>query len=317
MHARRDERELTVAVDAIEDVADDVRMLTLRAVEGSLPPWTPGSHIDLHLGEALVRQYSLCSDPMESSAWRVIVLREEDSTGGSALVHTRMRAGDVLTARGPRNLFELVNSPAYVFVAGGVGIAPLLPMIQSAARAGADWILLYGGRRRSRMAFLGDLQTRFGARVVAFPEDETGPVDLSALANAGPDTAIYCCGPEGLIGAVEAAHARTGRGTLHIERFRPKDLAPPIAGRFEVEARRSGTIVTVHPDESVLDALEGAGVRIISSCREGICGTCEVFVVEGEPEHRDSILTPEERKAGETMFVCVSRCLSQRLVLDI
>jgi ferredoxin-NADP reductase len=266
-----------------------------------------------------VRQYSLCGDPGDTDAWTVAVLREEQSRGASSFVHDTLEVGTALAARGPRNHFPLVEAPAYLFVAGGIGIAPLLPMISEVSSRHLPWRLVYGARRRSAMAFADDLVDRYGGKVRLVPEDEEGQLSVDSLMQfPHHETALYCCGPEGLIRAVEAMHARAGRGTLHVERFSPVQV-DPHRGRdsFEVEASRSGTVITVFSGTSILDGLADAGVRVLNSCREGVCGTCEVAVLAGVPEHRDSILTDDERQASETMFVCVSRSVSPRLVLDV
>ena len=313
------EVELELVVTATDLVADRVRRISLRRNDGGdLPAWAPGSHVDLTVGEGQVRQYSLCSDPENLEAWTVAVLLEHSSRGGSAYVHESLRVGTVLPARGPRNHFPLVDAPAYLFIAGGIGIAPLLPMLAEVSRGDAPWRLVYGGRRRSAMAFADGLVEKYGDQVQVVPEAELGQLHVPSLLQLDHSgTAIYCCGPEGLVSAIESLHGRTRRGTLHIERFSPRELDTlPTTQTFEVEAARSGVSVSVGPGTSILDALDSAGVRVLSSCREGICGTCELSVLAGVPEHRDSILTEAERQASETMFVCVSRCLSPRLVLD-
>lgn len=320
MRSTHDEVDLQLVVTATSVVADRIRSLTFQRTGAEpLPSWSPGAHVDLTLGGGMVRQYSLCGDPASIDEWTIAVRREDGSRGGSAYIHDSIDVGTVLPARGPRNHFPLVDAAQYLFIAGGVGIAPLLPMLAEATSRGTPWRLAYGGRRRSHMAFAQDLLTQYGDRVQIVPEDEDGPLDVPSLMQFDSGgTAIYCCGPEGLVSAVESMHARTRRGALHVERFRPRRLETPRGtGVFEVEAARSGKVATVAPGTSILDALGSAGVRVLSSCREGICGTCEVPVLAGVPEHRDSILTEAERQSNETMFVCVSRCLSPRLVLDV
>ncbi|MGX1116337.1 ferredoxin-NADP reductase [Streptomyces ambofaciens] len=248
--------------------------------------------------------------------WRIAVLRETDGRGGSAHVHGEVRTGDRVRVRGPRNTFRLERAPRYRFVAGGIGITPILPMLAAAERAGAEWSLLYGGRTRAGMAFTEEL-ARYGDRVTIVPEDESGLLDLASLLDdVPPDTLVYCCGPGPLLDAVEE---RCPAGSLRVERFRPKEAdARTTAGpEFEVVLARSGRTVAVPPGVSVLEAVRGAGVEVLYSCTEGTCGTCETEVVEGEPDHRDSVLTEEERAAGETMLICVSRCRGRRLVLDL
>jgi ferredoxin-NADP reductase len=301
----------------VRAVADDVREIVLGpgGTPGSLlPQWSPGAHVDLQLAPGLVRQYSLCGDPADRTAWRVAVLREPDGRGGSALLHA-LHPGDEVAVRGPRNHFRLRPAPAYLFVAGGIGITPLLPMVAATAAAGADWRLLYGGRRRSSMAYLDELAPHAG-RVDVCPQDESGLLDLdAALAGAPADALVYCCGPEPLLRAVEQVCAGP---RLHVERFSPRvveDTAP--AGAFEVLLRRSGRSVRVAAGVSVLAALESAGVEVMPSCREGTCGSCETAVLAGRIEHRDSVLDDAEREAGDSMMICVSRALSPVLELDL
>ncbi|MFG3106828.1 PDR/VanB family oxidoreductase [Streptomyces tendae] len=313
----RYEAELVVA--RRETAADGVLVLTLRhPLDERLPAWEPGAHVDVVLGPGLERQYSLCGDPEDRAQWRIAVLREKDGRGGSAYVHGELRAGDEVRVRGPRNNFRLEPAPRYRFVAGGIGITPVLPMLAAVEEAGAEWTLLYGGRTRAGMAFTEEL-ARYGDRVTLVPEDESGLLDLgSVLDDLSPDTLVYCCGPGPLLDAVEA---RCPAGSLRVERFRPKeaDAGAPAQGEaeFEVVLARSGRTVVVPPGVSVLDAVRAAGVEVLYSCTEGTCGTCETEVVEGAPDHRDSVLTEEERAAGETMLICVSRCRGRRLVLDL
>jgi ferredoxin-NADP reductase len=304
-----------LVVERREPAADGVLALTLRHPLGEpLPVWEPGAHIDVVLGPGLERQYSLCGDPADRSAWRIAVLREPDGRGGSAHVHEQVRQGDKVRVRGPRNNFGLEPAPRYQFVAGGIGITPILPMLAAAEAAGAEWTLLYGGRTRRSMAF-GEELARYGDRVTIAPEDETGLLDLPSVLDDVPEgTLVYCCGPGPLLDAVEE---RCPSGVLRVERFRPKEQETGGDTEFEVELARSGRTLTVAPDVSVLDAVRDAGVEVLFSCTEGTCGTCETDVLDGTPEHRDSVLTPQERESGETMMICVSRCRGRRLVLDL
>ncbi len=311
--------ELEVEVTAREAVAEGVVALELRRPGGGeLPAWQPGAHVDLVLDTDLERQYSLCGDPADRAVWRIAVLREPDSRGGSERVHTTVAVGDVLTARGPRNGFALEPAQRYLFVAGGIGITPILPMIHAADAAGADWTLVYGGRRTASMAFR-DRVGVYGERVRLHPEDTHGLLPLDELlGRPGADTLVYCCGPEPLLRAVERCCAEWPRGALHVERFAPKEMAAPVrTATFQVRCARSRIEVDVGPDESVLEALERAGAPVPSSCREGTCGTCESPVLAGRPDHRDSLLSEEEQEAGDVVLVCVSRSLDDVLVLDI
>ena len=321
MFTTHDEKDLELVVTERGDDVDDVCALTLAHPDGTaLPEWEPGAHIDLTVSGAPTRQYSLCGDPAERHGWRVAVLRERSSRGGSAAVHERLAPGDRVRVRGPRNHFALVDAPRYLLIAGGIGITPLIPMARALRERAAEWTMAYGGRTRSSMYGLDELTGSSGDRVVVHPQDTDGLLPIAdLLSSAGADTAVYCCGPEALIEAVEQEAGRLGLPEPHVERFAPRENpAPDDTGiPFEVEARRSGVVTTVRPGESILDVLESAGVRMYSSCREGLCGTCESDVLEGRPDHRDSILDDEAREASETMFPCVSRSHSPRLVLDI
>lgn len=314
------ELELDLEVERADAVAADVVALTLvDPLRGDLPAWAPGAHIDLVLDTGLVRQYSLCGDPSDQRRLRVAVLRASGSRGGSDFIHDKVTAGSAVRVRGPRNHFALVASPRYLFIAGGIGITPILPMIAEAQAAGADWQLVYGGRSRNSMAFLDELRG-YGGRVTIVPQDEAGLIDLeSLLGQPKADTLVYCCGPEVLLSAVEERCAGWPAGALHLERFAAKvSNIPADAERaFEVSLAQSGLTLTVPPDRSIFDVVQDAGVSVLGSCFEGVCGTCEQAVLEGDVDHRDSILSSSERAANDTMMICVSRCRSARLMLDL
>ncbi|MCQ8193094.1 PDR/VanB family oxidoreductase [Streptomyces rugosispiralis] len=317
------EYEDTLLVARREEVASDVVALTLRHPAGrDLPAWEPGAHLDLVLDAGPTRQYSLCGDPADRASWRIAVLRAPAGRGGSAQVHDTLTEGSTVRVRGPRNHFALRPAARYLFIAGGIGITPLLPMTAAAEAAGADWRLLYGGRTRASMAFADQLADRHGDKVRLVPQDEEGPLDLVPYltAPADPGTLVYCCGPEPLLQVAEEACRDWPEGSLRTERFQPRtdDAGAESAGRaFELVLTRSGLTLTVEPERSVLRTVEAAGVPVLYSCEQGTCGTCETDVVEGEVDHHDSVLTDEERASGETMMICVSRCLGPRLVLDL
>jgi ferredoxin-NADP reductase len=315
------ESELDLLVADRDAAAAGVVALTLRHRDGDeLPVWTPGAHIDLVLSDDLTRQYSLCGDPADRSAWRVAVLQEPDGRGGSAFVHDKLSPGTTVRARGPRNHFPLEPATCYLFIAGGIGITPIVPMLGAATAAGADWRLVYGGRTAASMAFVEQLRATHGEeRVVVRPQDEHGLLDLDSLLGEPADgTLVYCCGPGPLLDAVEQRCASWPSGSLHTERFTPKEQGEPVlSGTFEVELARSATTLTVPPDRSILEVVEDAGIHVLSSCQEGTCGTCETVVLAGEVDHRDSLLTDEEKAANDTMFICVSRAACPRLVLDL
>jgi ferredoxin-NADP reductase len=320
MHSTHDEVERDVLVTARVEEAEGVVVLTLELPDGGdLPVWTPGAHTDLLMGDGLVRQYSLCGDPADRRRWQVAVLLEPQSRGGSRFVHDELAEGATLRVCGPRNHFALVPAKSYLFVAGGIGITPILPMVAASEAEGAQWRLVYGGRTRDSMAFRTELTQRYGERVDIRPQDETGLLDLAGLlGSADSETLVYCCGPEPLLAAVEAACGHWPFGALHVERFSPKKIAEPVRREsFEVELAKSGMMLTVPPGRSVLQVVEEAGVTVLSSCTQGTCGTCETTVLDGVPEHLDSLLSADERGANDTMFICVSRSCSPRLVLEL
>ncbi|THA68250.1 oxidoreductase [Streptomyces sp. A0642] len=291
-------------------------VVQLRLEGPDLPPWEPGAHLDLVLPSGLVRPYSLCGDPADRGTYTVAIRLAEDGRGGSREVHALLHEGLEVEVRGPRNRFPLAAAPSYVFVAGGIGITPVLPMLRALAASGADWRLLYGGRGRATMPFLAEIE-KLGAdgdRVTVVPQDEAGHPDVAAaLAGAAEGTAVHCCGPQPLMDAVAAA--LPPGCTLHLERFSAAGADAAGSVPFEVELRRSGRTVPVAAGQSVLDAVRAELPHVAYSCEQGFCGTCQQRVLEGEVEHRDELLTDEER--GESMLICVSRCRGGRLVLDL
>ncbi|MUL49849.1 oxidoreductase [Mycobacterium sp. CBMA293] len=307
-----------------ETAADGVVALDLvDPAGGKLPTWEPGAHIDLLLDEGLVRQYSLCGDPSEAGTWRVGVLLDPNSRGGSEHVHKHLREGAPIRVRGPRNNFPLIDAPKYLFIAGGIGVTPMKAMAESAERAGLDWTMLYLGRSRSTMAFQQELADTYGDRVTIWSDEERGGFfDLAAaLAEPADDTLIYSCGPEPLLAAVEKHSAHWPEGSLHVERFAAtapsaETLAEAL-DTYQVVCQRSGVTVEVSDGVPMLDALEDAGIPIMSSCGEGVCGTCRSTVLEGTPDHRDSMLTDAERAAGNVILPCVSHSRTEKLVLDL
>jgi ferredoxin-NADP reductase len=281
-----------------------------------LPVWAPGAHVDLGLPEH-VRQYSLCGDVADRLHYRIAVLREESSSGGSEYVHDVLRPGELVEVGGPRNHFALVEAEQYVFVAGGIGITPLLPMIRAVEAAGRPWRLAYGGRRTASMAFLDELAVH-GNHVSVWPAEEVGLIDLQSVIGPPQDgVAVYCCGPEPLLAAVEAQCADWPQGALHLERFKAKpraDVDPETERSFDLVLERSRLRIPVPADRTVLDVLDDAGVDVPNACRDGVCGSCEVRVLAGIPDHRDSVLQPDH--TGSIML-CVSRARSSELVLDL
>ncbi|MFF8269291.1 PDR/VanB family oxidoreductase [Streptomyces sp. NPDC016562] len=302
-------RRLRALIVSRTQPAEGVLQLALKSPD--LPAWTPGAHVDVTLPSGLVRQYSLCGDPADGGRYTIAIRLIADGRGGSREAHARLVEGAQLELRPPRNRFELVPASSYVFVAGGIGITPILPMLRAATAAGADWTLLYGGRSRASMPFLAELEA-YGDRVTVLPEDETGRPDLTRLSTAPPGTLVYCCGPDPLMRAVTAA--APDPALVHLERFAPA-AAPGPAEPFTVELRRSGRTVEVGADETTLAAVRRELPDTPYSCQQGFCGTCQHRVLAGEVEHRDELLTDGER--ADSMLLCVSRAKGNRLVLDL
>ncbi|WP_073253386.1 cytochrome P450/oxidoreductase [Cryptosporangium aurantiacum] len=308
-----------LTLDAVTPIADGV--VSLRLVgDGELPSWEPGAHLDLILPSGKVRQYSLTGDPADRESYQVAVLREPAGRGGSAEVHEVLTPGATLRVRGPKNHFPLVDAERYLFVAGGIGITPISAMVRAADARGADWTLLYGGRTRASMAFASALHEQYGDRVRLVPQDEFGHPDLAGTFAAAPEgTKVYCCGPEGLLTAVENT---VGDLELHVERFTGggADRVAPIpadARAFEVTLVRAGHTLRVPANRTLLEAIRDVVPGVPYDCEEGYCGSCETRVLAGAAEHRDSILSEAERAGGSTMMICVSRCATDRLSLDL
>lgn len=315
---KTEDHDTPVMVARRRDVANGVVELTLESPSGDeLPAWEPGAHVDLILPDGLIRQYSLCGDPSDRSHYRIAILREAQGRGGSIHVHDEVAVGTPLSVRGPRNHFALLPSARYLFVAGGIGVTPLLTMVRAAEDAGTDWRMVYGGRTEASMSYVDELRA-WPDRVTFWPEDRHGFIDLpELLGRPAEDTLVYCCGPEPLLAAVEEQCAGWPRGTLNVERFSAGlDDANANSG-FEIELRQTGTTLEVREDQSILDAVTDAGVYVPTSCTEGTCGSCETPVLDGVPDHRDVVLSDEEQEANQTMMLCVSRAKSARLVLDL
>ncbi len=322
-HGRVDDRRLamTVVERRVEAHDTDVISLLLTATDGrELPAWRPGAHLDLELPSGRLRQYSLCGDPADRYGYRIAVRRIPEGGGGSLEVHEALRTGAGVTVRGPRNAFPFVL-PGYGsaaarlhFVAGGIGITPILPMMRMADRLGIEWSMVYTGRSRDTIPFLDEVEG-FGGRVTVRTDDEHGlPAATDLLGDIGPDTSVYCCGPVPMTDVIAAAVREMPGVELHSERF----SAPPVLdGKpFRIELARTGEVIEVPADRSALEQVLTARPDAAYSCRQGFCRTCRVRVLEGTVEHRDTVLTEDERAAGD-MLICVSRCGGERLVLDL
>ncbi|MCW2497838.1 PDR/VanB family oxidoreductase [Jatrophihabitans sp.] len=313
-------RVLTVERRTRESLDGSVVGLVLTSPDGGpLPRWWPGAHLDVYLPSGAMRTYSLCGDHRDRNEYRIAVRRIDGGGGGSAEVHDVLQPGATVTVRGPRNAFPLAPPGAgstarrLHFVAGGIGITPILAMVTLAESRGIDWSLVYTGRDAASLPFLDEL-ARYEDHVTVLTDDRHGvPTAATLLAGVEAGDAVYCCGPPPMIAAVRAAVRALPETELHVERFSP---APVVDGAaFEVQLA-DGTLVDIPADRSVLDVLREGRPQVAHSCQQGFCGTCSVRVLAGEPEHRDTILTDEQHP--DEMLICVSRAAAgTRLVLDL
>ncbi|OZI28823.1 cytochrome [Bordetella genomosp. 1] len=313
----------TLVVREATRVGPDILHLRLASPDGAaLPRWTPGAHLDVECGDTgLSRQYSLCGDPAERDTYEIAVLRDPDSRGGSAWVHERLAAGDRVRVRGPRNHFRFDESAAHVvLVAGGIGITPIAAMARRARELGMSYEVHYSGSARARMALLDGMQALHGERLHVYARDEGRRQDFAArFAQPAPGTRIYACGPQRMLDGLAAATAHWPEGALTVEHFQSTlgALDPSREHAFEVELKDSGMTLSVPADQTLLAALRRANIDVQSDCEEGLCGSCEVRVLDGEIDHRDVVLTPAERAAGGKMMSCCSRAKGGRLVLEL
>jgi len=307
------ERTNAAVVTKRELLAPDVVALTLADPDGGLlPSWTPGAHIDVRLPSGRRRQYSLCGPPGRRTDYRIAVRRIADGGGGSIEMHDTFNVGDTLVFEGPRNAFYLVTDERDVlFVIGGIGVTPILPMIRVARRHGINWRAVYAGRSRQYMPLLDEVVALGPDRVTVWADDERGCFATAAklLADAGPGTAVYVCGPTGMLESVRTARDKQANAPLHYERFGPPPVVDGVP--FELELARSGQVVGVPANRSALDVMLDRDPMTAYSCQQGFCGTCKVKVLGGEVDRRGRTAEGD----GE-MLVCVSRAKSGRVVID-
>ncbi|MDQ8727109.1 PDR/VanB family oxidoreductase [Bradyrhizobium sp. LHD-71] len=318
------ETSVQVFVKQITFETDRINSYTLHAVDGDhLPAFTAGAHIDLHLAEGSVRSYSLINDPSERHRYVIAVKREEAGRGGSAHIHDNLKAGEALTLCGPRNnfCFDEGDHPS-IFIAGGIGITPILSMIRRAVTLGRRWFIHYASRTRRDAAFLDEIDTLVRSshgkvNIVFDQEAGGGALDIQAIvSNATEGAHLYCCGPLPMLDTFKQVASNRQPHTVHLEYFSPKEEAATTGG-FDVQLRRSGRTVTVLPGQTILHALLDAGVNVPYACGEGTCGTCETQVIQGIPDHRDVYLTDEERAANKQIMICCSGSQTPLLILDL
>ncbi len=315
---------MQVRVKRISYEAENINSYELISLtDGDLPPFTAGSHIDLHLTNGMIRSYSLVNDQGERHRYVIAVNNDAASRGGSKLIHQAMRAGEVITISHPRNNFALQEDASHsVLIAGGIGITPLLSMIRRLEALGRSWELFYAARTRSSAAFLDDLNAlrpdvRSNLHVIFDREPPARMIDLSSIVKAvHPEAHLYCCGPVPMLEAFEVATADRPAGHVHVEYFKAKEK-PAAEGGFEVMLARAKQTIAIQPGQTILDALLAAGIAANHACTEGVCGTCETRVLDGVPDHRDLFLSKEEQEANKTIMICCSGSKSPTLVLDI
>ena len=310
----------SLRIDAITDATQTVRVFTLSATDDKpLPPYTAGAHIDVDLGDAGTRSYSLIDWPNQTNTqvYTIAVQREESGTGGSKAMHA-LNVGDTIKVSNPANDFELTKAPNTLLLAGGIGITPMISMATALAKESANFTLHYAARTADVMAFRTPLVDAFKTNLTFHFDDQT-PLSLPALMQAqSPDTHVYICGPKGMIDAARTAATDAGLpdSQIHIELFSSPDAQTGDTS-FEVEIKDTGAVYTVPPGKTIIEVLEEEGVELMYDCQRGDCGICQTDVIEGTPDHRDVVLSQADKDAGNVMQICVSRAKSARLVLDL
>jgi len=308
-----------VRVLAIRTAAIDTLCFDLAAADRRpLVPFTPGAHIDVQVPNGLVRQYSLCGDARDASRYKIAVKREPDGRGGSRSMHEDLEEGSAIGILEPRNHFPLADDAKHsLFIAGGIGITPIYAMIQALDAAGGSWELHYCARSQAHAAFYPELVALGGRRVTSWFAEQPLLDARTLLHDIRDDTHVYCCGPTGLMGSVKQATAHWPAGRIHFEYFAAPARNDAPNRHFEIELRSAGMVLEVPPERTILAVVREHGIDVPSSCEEGVCGTCETRVLEGECDHRDLLLPEAEAAANTSMMICVSRARSHRLVLDL
>jgi tetrachlorobenzoquinone reductase len=315
---------IKVKINGITREAENLGVFEFGAANGaSLEPFSAGAHIDLHLGNGLVRSYSLINSPCDRDRYVIGVKKESDGRGGSRYIHEQLRVGDLIEISPPLNNFELREDAARsILIAGGIGVTPLACMSRRLEEIGQPWELHYAARDRDSAGFVPQLAA-FGSKVRFYfstefcPQPQATRIDVNEIVRTAPrDAHIYCCGPHTMLTAFEAAAAGYPTGQAHIERFSNPDSIDKN-GSFEVVLAKSHETLEIPAGKTILDVLLERGVDAPYSCLEGVCSSCETRVISGVPDHRDLILTSEEREAGDRMMICCSRAKSGKLVLDL
>lgn len=308
-----------VRLTAIRYAALDTNLYEFRRLDGApMPPIAPGAHIDIHLPNGMMRQYSLTTAEGDPNAYVVGIKKDRASRGGSKYIHDQLKVGTELKLGGPRNNFPLDEKASHtVLLAGGIGITPIWCMAQRLQKIGASWEMHYSCRERPEVAFIDELSKLPNVKIHIDAESNGKFLDIPGIVAAAPQGAhFYCCGPVPMLNVYEEATKVLPEGQMHIEYFTPKEAAA-LEGGYKVRLERSGQEFTVPPGKTLLHVLRDAGIDVSYSCEEGVCGSCETVVISGTPDHRDNILTESERKASKTMMICCSGSKSDLLVLDL
>lgn len=314
------EKQLLLQVVRRKEIAPNVIELELENCKSEqLPNWEPGSHIEIQLESGLKRQYSLIPSSSGSNTWKIAVLVEYEGRGGSIEIFEKLVNGTTILSSPPRNHFPLNPADEYFFIAGGIGITPLLKMIDEAESKTIPWNLAYLGRSPQSMSYAEELQELHGEKVKIFARSEGKRFDVSdEISKLSPEAHIYSCGPERLMLALEEEMGQSGINRVHVERFHPREIVRDEPDHeFTVYCKKSDEEIVVPADESILMAADFAGIDISGDCMEGTCGACETKVFEGEVDHRDSVLSAQARTEGDTMMICISRAKGKRLVIDL
>lgn len=318
---------LTLRVRTLERLTESVLRLVLESTDGQKLPDTPaGCHVDLHLAPGLARSYSVVGSSHGQQRWEFAIARDANSRGGSRAVHENLRLGQLIQTSTPRNAFALDEGEhPTLLIAGGIGITPLWAMARRLETLGRPYILFYATRSRSLAAYLDDISnllasSQTGRLILHFDDEADGAApDLPSLLTQLPSQAhLYCCGPGRMLEAFESATANWPSSQVHLERFGPVvSVAHASTDEFEVILSQSGLRFTVPADRSILDMVLDHGVNASYGCMQGSCGMCQTRVIEGQPDHRDHILSEADRAQGNTMLICCSRSHSKRLTLEL
>ena len=310
---------MPLRVDKAYNVAEGLRSFELVQADGSeLPAFTPGAHIKVQTPSGALRKYSLCGTPEDRLRYTITVKREDAGQGGSASMHDQLKEGDTLYTAVPDNAFPLVeNARAYLFIAGGIGITPILSMIRSFGELPpVPWTLIYLSRSAATTAFVGELgQAGLKKNVRIHHSEDGGEFDLWPALEKPNSAHVYCCGPRGLMDAVADMSGHWPSGSIHFESFGVDASAWSSNEAFTVQLQRSGTTIPVAADQSILEALRASGRHVTSSCESGTCGSCRTGLLAGDVEHRDMVLSDDEKHTN--IMVCVSRARGGELVLDL